>query len=138
MFDTLSQTTAIIFAATSRAVLASPRPPAPCPGGCFWGFGFPQFEQYEIERREDLVVSLSLREGVNGEMQRRAMLLALPLDVVAGRRGSLLSSACASQLGGGREIVLFTVNSQSLNSPNPLIVIFKKSDRAISELMNSL
>ena len=36
MFDTLSQTTAIIFAATSRAVLASPRPPAPCPGGCFW------------------------------------------------------------------------------------------------------
>ena len=37
MFDTLSQTTAIIFAATSRAVLASPRPPAPCPaaGGCF-------------------------------------------------------------------------------------------------------
>ena len=79
MFDTLSQTTAIIFAATSRAVLASPRPPAPCPGGCFWGFGFPQFEQYERERREDLVVSLSLRlrEGVNGEMQRRAMLLAL-------------------------------------------------------------
>ena len=36
MFDTLSQTTAIIFAATSRAVLASLRPPAPCPGGCFW------------------------------------------------------------------------------------------------------
>ena len=37
MFDTLSQTTAIIFAATRRAVLASPRPPAPCPaaGGCF-------------------------------------------------------------------------------------------------------
>ena len=29
MFDTLSQTTAIIFAATSRAVLASPRPPLP-------------------------------------------------------------------------------------------------------------
>ena len=33
MIDTLSQA-AIIFAATSRAVLASPRPPAPYPGGC--------------------------------------------------------------------------------------------------------
>ena len=43
-----------------------------------------------------------------------------------------------SQLGGGREIVIFTEKSQSLNSFNGVIVIFKKSDRVISGRMNSL
>ena len=40
-----------------------------------------------------------------------------------------MPEVAASQLGGGREIVIFIEKSQSLNSSRALIVIFKKSDR---------